>query len=849
MWKRIHGSLAVVLTLLVAFASPRPASAQRQNPGQDLDIAAQPLADSIESVGEIFGLDISFAAQEVDGIQAPALTGRLTADQAFAQLLQSTRLGYRFVDEDSVVIEPKTGEGAPPELPTLTEEITVSATRREESLQDVPMSVHAVTRDEIEQEGIVSFVDYAVEIPNLSFATSFGIAADSLTITIRGVGGRGTTGFYIDDTPLPAGLNPRVIDLERIETLRGPQGTLFGARSMGGTIRFITTQPSTEEFGGYVHAAAGAITDGGESLLGDFSVNIPLSDNAALRLTGYGQAIDGFIDIAPNPGSFVSGDPRVPLLTTTLDDVNGNDVTGLHLAGRFELLDDRLTITPRFLYENVEYDGRTEVELTATSGLDNRVVARPFGLAENTENEWRLGTLTLDYDSTFGRFTSASSWFEREARDAEDTSPADAAGLLSGEPGVGLLPFLQFLDPAFPAFPFNALSPIRPQASLDSDSFTQELRFASSWDHRLQLTAGLFYQEDDSDIAFPPTALPPIPTEMLDLFSTSSSETVEESAVFAEATYAFTDRFRVILGGRQFDNEVSLTSFQGGTFGSGLTISEVQSESDFIPRFGAQFDLDDDQMLYATSSEGFRIGGPNTIPLALCEDDILAAGLSPGDLASFRSDVLETLELGHKATLANGRVRVNTGLFHTEWNDIQQLRNFPCGGQAIVNVGEAEIDGGELELDTLLTETLRLSFGAGYNDSEIVDNDGRDDFLAVGTPIQDVPDWTFNAALDWQFTVAERPLFARLNFAHVGDSQGRPQLEVDTEREAYDLVDVRFGTYLRDGAYTLTLFVENVTDESADFGSKSALGIDIPGVSRTTVSYPRTVGLDVRYRF
>ena len=833
-------AVALVLIVLASVGAVDPLAAQPTADGVELNIDAQPLAQSLESLAEIFDIEITVVPEDVREVRAPALTGRFTADEALSRLLRETQLEYRFVDEDSVTIVPRT---------TLTEEITVSATRREESVQDIPMSVHAIPRDAIELKGIVSFVDYAVEIPNLSFTNTFGIAADSLSVTIRGVAGRGTTGFYIDDTPLPAGLNPRVIDLERIETLRGPQGTLFGARSMGGTIRFITTPPSTEAFGGYVHAATGAITDGGESLLGDVSLNIPLSDDAALRLTAYGQAIDGFIDIAPNPGSFISGDSGVPLLTNTLEDVNGNDVAGLQLSARFELLDDHLKITPRFMYEKVEYDGRTEVEVTDTSGLDKRVVRRPFGLSEATENEWQLGTFTVDYDASFGRFTSASSWFDREARDAEDTSPADAAGLLSGIPGQPLLPLLQFLNPAFPPFPENALSPVRPRASIDADSFTQELRFASSWENRLQLTAGLFYQEDNSDTAFPPTALPPIPTDLLDLFSTTSESTVEESAAFAEVTYAFTDQFRVILGGRQFDNEVSLTSFQGGTFGSGLTISEVQSESDFIPRFGAQFDIDDDQMLYATSSEGFRIGGPNTFPLALCEDDIIDAGLVPEDLASFQSDILKTYELGHKSSLANDRVRLNTALFHTDWDDIQQLRNFPCGGQATVNVGKAEIDGGEMELDALLTKRMTLSLGAGYNDSEIVDNDGRDEFLPVGSSIQDVPEWTFNAALNWQFTVAERPLFAHLNFAHVGDSEGRHQVDVDTERKSYDLVDLRFGTYLRNGEYTLTLFVENVTDESADFGSKSALGIDIPGVSRTTVSYPRTVGLDVRYHF
>jgi outer membrane receptor protein involved in Fe transport len=235
------------------------------------------------------------------------------------------------------------------------EEVIVTATRRGELLQDIPISVSAITKQKIELEGIRTFEDYGVRVPNLSFsASSNSNATNSLNISIRGVAGGTTTGFYIDDTPLPQGLNPRVLDIERIEVLRGPQGTLFGARSMGGTVRMITSQPDPVAFSGVAHAAIGAITDGKTSYLGDVMLNIPFSDDHAMRLTAYAQKIGGFIDIEPADSSnnpYIAGDPSVPLLTETLKDTNGYDVKGFQLAGRFVFADQRLVITPRIMYE------------------------------------------------------------------------------------------------------------------------------------------------------------------------------------------------------------------------------------------------------------------------------------------------------------------------------------------------------------------------------------------------------------------------------------------------------------------------------------------------------------------
>jgi len=720
------------------------------------------------------------------------------------------------------------------------EEVMVTATRRGEMIRDIPISVSAITKQKIEQEGIISFEDYGVRIPNVAFSSSNGsVATNSLSIAIRGVAGGVTTGFYIDDTPMPQGLNPRVMDMERIEVLRGPQGTLFGARSLGGTVRLITAQPDTEEFSGTVHLAAGTITDGEESYLGDVTLNFPLSENAALRLTAYAQSIGGFIDIEPFGGPYIAGDPSVPLLTDTIKDINSHEINGFQLTGRFEFLDDRLTITPRIMYEDASYDGRTQADETLTRSIEDRVNGRLFDLPEQTNMDWYLGTLTINYEADYGQFVSATSWFDQDTSDAEEASMADAAGVLTGVPGQPLLPFL--------GFPEGSVSPSFISYTSHVDTFTQEFRFSSSWDGPLKMTAGLFYQELNVEFEFPPTALPPIPVEAIDLFSQTGDQTIKEKAVFAEFTYNFSDSFRMILGGRYFDNSVDVTSFQGGSFGSGLTLSESQDEDGSTFRFGGQYDLNDDSMVYATVSEGFRIGGANSLPIAVCLEDIIAAGLDPTKISFYESDDLTSYELGYKSSLADGRIRFNAAVFHISWKDIQQGVSFPCGFGAGVNAGKAEINGGEVEFDMLLTEGLSLALGAGYNDSEIVDNGGLDGLLPVGSSIANVPKWTFNGALDWRFNAGDLPLFAYLSYTHVDDSEGRRQYAVDISRDSYDLVNFRIGAEFEN--FTVAIFAENLTDETADFGSKPPLAIDAPGLKRVTVNYPRTLWLDFRYRF
>jgi len=423
---------------------------------------------------------------------------------------------------------------------------------------------------------------------------------------------------------------------------------------------------------------------------------------------------------------------------------------------------------------------------------------------------------------------------------------ADFAGGISGIPGQPLLPILQYLNPAFPPFPVGSLSPVFISLNGNSKIFTQEIRFTSDWEGDFQLTAGVFYSDTERFSEIPTTALPPIPGEFLDLFNQYTKEDIQEIAVFTEMVYSMTDQVRLIVGGRYFENDVSLENFQGGTFGSGLTVSDEQSESGFNPRLGMQYDFSTEQMLYITASEGYRIGGPNTIPLSVCGDDITNAGLSTSDIKSFKSDSIINYEMGLKSDLMNGRLRVNTSIYKIDWTDIQQAVSFQCGFGATVNAGKAEILGGEFELEYVLAEDINLTVGVGYNDTEITDNGGIDSIIE-GEAIQDVPQWTVSSTLDARFTLLDIPFFSYLSVTYVDESEGRRQTGVDRTRDSYSLVNFRIGTDIEDS--TVSFYIKNLTDEEADYGNKPPLALDTPGLKRTSVNSPRTIGVEYRYSF
>jgi outer membrane receptor protein involved in Fe transport len=684
----------------------------------------------------------------------------------------------------------------------------VTAQRREQSIQDVPISITALGWRDIERSGIKEFDDYAVRIPNLAFSYSNSSSTDgALSIAIRGVNGANTTGFYIDDSPLVAALNPRVVDLDRIEVLRGPQGTLYGARSMGGTVRLITVQPDLEEFSGRAHALGSSTKDGDFNYDIDGALNIPVVEGVfGVRAIAYHQENAGFIDRAPRADA--------PEPFPVRENVDDETVNGVQLAGLWSLLTGDLTITPRVMYENVDRGGRTQADFTA----DNRVNLREFDIPEPSENEWLLATLTANYDAGFGSFIAASSWFDRSYNDTEDFS--EWTEVVFGFQGASVT-----------------------FAETDQTIFSQEVRFVSSWEGPVELTTGIFYQHSESDWVFPYTRIDGFSD---DAFNLDNRTTVTEKALFAEATWNLSDDFRLIFGGRLFENKVDFYLRQGGDFiGPDEYFEGVQKENDFTPKLGVQYDLDDNHMIYATVSEGFRVGGVNFFSGPLCAAEIAELGL--GDVASYDSDSLRSYELGLKSRWLDNRLSFNAAAFRVDWNDMQQRQGLACGFTLNVNAGEAELSGAEFEIDFRLTDSTRVLLGLGYVDSEFTDNGGLST-VTPGQEIQNVPNLTWSAALDQDFRLGDIPAFLHFDYAYTDDSlSGNNNPTMPLHRPSFEIVNLRIGVEL--GAGTFTLFAKNIFDEAANYADIPPLGVQTPGRPRIVVNQPRTFGLEWRRQF
>lgn len=690
------------------------------------------------------------------------------------------------------------------------DEVIVTAQRRAESIQDVPLSITALGAETIERSGFQELDDYAQRVPNLAFSASNSSSTDgALSIAVRGVFGSNTTGFYIDDSPLLGALNPRVMDLQRIEVLRGPQGTLYGARSMGGTVRMITIAPDVNEFSGRAHALGSSTQDGGFNYGVDGALNIPVVEGVfGVRAVGYYQENAGFIDRAAR------GDAPTPFATR--EDVDSETAQGFQLSGLLSLMNGDLTITPRIMHERVERDGRTQADFTA----GNRVNLRQFDIAEPSESEWTLSTLTANYDAGFGSFVSASSWFDRTFSDTEDFSEWTTAVLA-----------------------FQGASIAR--AETDQFIFSQELRFVSDWEGPLSLTAGVFYQSSKSDWVFPVggTTVDGFST---DAFNLNNPTTVTEQAAFAEVTWNVNDDLRFIVGARAFENDVDFYIRQGGDFiGPDQITQGTQSENGVTPRFGVQYDLDDERMLYATVSEGFRVGGVNFYADSLCAAEIASLGL--GDVATFDSDSLRSYEVGLKSRWLDRRLTFNAAAFQVDWSDLQQRQGLACGFTVNVNAGEAQLRGLEMEMDWLLGEGTRVNVGVGYVDSEITDNGGLSTVIE-GAPVQNVPEWTWSVALDQDFSVGGHDAYLHADYGFTDSSfSGNNSPTTPLLRPSYAIANLRIGASF--GVGELALFADNVFDEAANYADIPPLGVQTPGRPRIVVNQPRTIGMEWRRNF
>jgi iron complex outermembrane recepter protein len=733
------------------------------------------------------------------------------------------------------------------------QEVIVTAERRSENLQQVPMSITAIDSTQLEQRNIVSFIDYGTTVPNLAFGYSGVGYANGRTISIRGVAGANTTGFYLDDTPLPDTIDPRIVDIDRIEVLRGPQGTLYGARSEGGTVRLITRQPDVDDFSGRVHAGVSDTWNTVEpNYYGDGAINIPLiKDRLALRIVGLYDSEAGF---------FRREFPTDPPFGTTLQTVKNvadSEVSGTSISLAWKASDE-LTITPRFMYQQNIYNGfpysdHTNYEVpaptVAPTNLDldpnNFVQKRLYDVKEGGHDRWTLESLTANYHTDYGDFVWSTSYFARDLLETEDAS-----------------------DYNYQIFEAPFETPITQGTRVHQ--FVQELRFASHLQGALQYVVGLYYESSTGEPAYDPPAIAPglntyfggtptMPAEGLnplnpDEVTAYYDHTHEtEPAAYGELYYQATQKLKLVAGARVYQNKNTSSSWQEGIVDGGPRITdppETVTQSGVNPKAEIDYQATPDKMVYASASKGFRPGGISpSVPLAFgCGDSLASLGVTVEEARRYQSDSLWSYEVGEKSSWLDQRLTLNASAFYIDWSNLQQNILLSCGFGYVGNVGAAKSEGFELEGRTKPFASLDLSGGVGYQHAVITDANVTSP-QKPGDPIYQVPDWTANIAVTHTLPLTQGlNLVSNLTYGYVGHSYSANNNPfVPRIRPAYGLLDSRFAFEF--SKYEVALFGKNLQNTHANLSDSASIAAEVVGRPRIVTNQPRTIGIDFVARF
>jgi iron complex outermembrane recepter protein len=703
------------------------------------------------------------------------------------------------------------------------EEVVVTATKRAASVQDVPVSITAISARDLEAMGANQFFDYGTDIPNLSFG--IGAADGNLAgrgIALRGIQGSNTTGFYIDDTPVLETLDPHIVDIARIEVLRGPQGTLYGAESMGGTVRIITEQPDVSARGvtGQVHVGGSWTEHGGFNNIEEGVVNIPLvTDTLAVRMSAFHQFDDGWFnkDIGP-----YTAPP-----TTTLTQVGSMRYYGGQIAIKYQPMSE-LSITPRIMYQRTEQDGVPY----AYNYAENLTQREVFDLATGGTDKWYLASLTINYTAPFGNFVSSTAYFDRNTFETED-------------------------DTDFTTYAFSPPSPTPSPITraLDLRRFAQEVRFASTFHGPFQMLVGGFYSDSTRPRNYEWTAQELKGVPNANVLTFIDSREAKEKAIFGDVSYDILSNLKATVGVRWFEDDATFTQYTNGLFygNVGTTYNAPPfNASGFTPKYLLEYRATPDVLVYGSAAKGFREGGenialpPGPAPIG-CDTDLHNLGLTAAQVANFKSDNLWNYEVGAKSSFADHRFTLNGAAFWIEWDQIQQLVSLPlCGYGVTANAGHARSQGVELEFNGRLTPELTLGVAFGYEDARITEKGATPQ--PVGSPVYQVPKVNYAANLEYARPMTpEWSGFARASYAYVGHSysgNNYPPLEY---RASYNIADLRLGA--RRSSLELTAFVKNLTNKHANLGDAILIGAEVPGMPRFVINQPRTIGLEGRYSF
>ena len=781
-------------------------------------------------------------------------------------------------EEDKAKAAAKAAEVEPE---VVEEVITVTARKREESLQEVPFSIVAPIESELRSRGVDSIEGVANNVAGFSVQN---LGPGQSQVAIRGVsagqiardqpGVKEQVGVYLDESVISLSLFTPDIDLfdmARVEVLRGPQGTLFGSGSLSGTVRYISNQPELGLQHSVAELSASDQTDGGFGGTAKVAVNVPIGDTAAMRVAAYYTSYGGYID-AVQPDLH------------TKKDVNSGDRAGVRWSFRMEP-SENLTITPRVVYQEVKMDGWNRVDLFNILGNPYTTTRPAVDLGEREQftqieepftDKFFLGDLNIGYDfSDSLSLTSITSYTDRDVDVVRDAG-ALTSSITGGS--IGLPENVYTLD-----------SPL--DDATTAKVMTQEFRLAGGND-TLDWLGGVFYSTTErkygQDLLVSGfealTGIPTAghfgaPTDVL--FYSRLKYDLDQIALFGEATWAVTDRFDLTGGLRYYDFSEDRTQTFDGIFADPGTSKGTTSANGFAPRVVAALKVGEHTELNGQVSKGFRLGGINDpINVPLC---------TPADLATFggqgawKDETLWNYEVGSKSTVMGGRGVFNVAAYYMDINDLQAtVTAGSCSSRLVYNVPKAKSTGVELEFSASTSEHFDFAISASYNNSELgstltsTDSSGNVSIVGgieKGKRLPTVPEFQLSAAATYQWHMMHDSLgyltatyqYVGSRFTQIGDQAagfgivnlnsfgantiGGPLTQsiftFDPELSAYNVVNLRVGTLV--GKWDVALFVNNVGDERAE------LALDQERGTRARVGFltnpPRTYGLSARVNF
>jgi outer membrane receptor protein involved in Fe transport len=764
--------------------------------------------------------------------------------------------------------------------PATSDDILVTATKRSESLSKVPISITAFSQENMDSRGIRDIRDVVAQTPGLDISRGAGGSGSQTRFIIRGIdsnAGAATSAIYIDDTPIQtrnSSLNyngttvPFIFDVERVEVLRGPQGTLFGASAQGGAVRFITPTPSLTRYSAYGRAAVNVVDGGGTGYEAGVAIGGPIvNDVLGFRASVYHRYNAGWID-------------RQSWLDPT--DRSENTNSDKTFVARGSLLfrpTDWLSIAPSVSYQELKFHDRADLwtrcpATTGSPGSTGTLNPCPLGvsdpqngkflsyspIAQPSTDRFVLPSLKVVGEWGSTSVTSVTSLFRRHVTDLNDATYINARNYFGNA----------YLFPITPTVP-RTIGTQNPDTH--QRLFAQELRISGGEsDALIRYTAGLYFSRSSVETSLPIT-LPTysalylyrfgrtpeqagIPPRVGDAIYFGNEYTTEqEIAAFANIDVRVSSRLTATIGGRYSRNKLDFDVTERGVSYPPLGIAKFQGQQrsqPFLPKASLSFQATRDTLYYATYSEGFRTGGVNRALPDVCQAEAEQLGLNARD---FSPDKTKSYEVGSKGRVLGGTLSYEASAYYVKWQNIQQQLRLQCLFALVQNTAEATSKGFDLNLTMRPSRSLTVGFGVGYVDAKY------DQTVLIGTAPQVLADqtlgatpWTINSNVEYRFDVGSNEAFVRAQYNLKSANKGlflfqeRTATTYDPTRvyaDDFQSLDLRAGVDV--GQMNVSVYAENVLNDNGYFVNAPTY---VRGpLWRGAAARPRTIGLQLIARY